>query len=98
MDNDESRMTNVKGMSKSESPIKGHRSQPADSIFGNSGFFRHLSFVIRISTNVSRSPVTGRATKTVLAHAELHLARFHSARSDDRRLRPQAQRCRGWRD
>src|SRR5438876_7711523 len=60
-----------------------------------------VSFVIRISRmsfpresaprTVSHSPATSRASKTVLAHAELHLARAHSAGGAHRRLRPHAQ-------
>src|SRR5437899_823048 len=108
-ENDKSRMTNVKGMSKSVCQIVGNHPSHADLRFGNSGFLGHLSFVIRISRarclissqahrNVSHSPAVTRASKRSAAHAKLHLARADRAGGDHWRLRPQAQRSRGWRD
>jgi hypothetical protein len=48
-DNDEARMTNAKRITKSKCPMDLDCSSSADWDFEHSGFFRHLSFVIRIS-------------------------------------------------
>src|SRR2546427_666094 len=48
LDNDEARMTNAEGIPKSKCPTERNNSRPAVSDFEDSGFIRHLSFVIRI--------------------------------------------------
>ena len=49
--NDDTRMTKDEGMPKPDHRIESAASLPvlSDSDFGNSGFFRHSPFVIRIS-------------------------------------------------
>ena len=59
LDNDEIRMTNVEGIPKSEVQMERHQVPSRRFGFRDSGFFRHWSFVIRISVHrLSAIPAT----------------------------------------
>src|SRR4030095_15138632 len=50
LSNEKIRMTNAEGISKSEWRMERHRCESAGSDLENSGFFRHSSFLIWISS------------------------------------------------
>jgi len=77
LDNDEARMTNAEGMTKSECQRECNSSWLAGSDFASSDFFRHSTFVIRISVSVARLRIFVLHLSGVFLRCALQLKPWH---------------------